>query len=288
MFIKKILLFIALILFPHPCFAFEVSPSVVDISFSQSTEVLQDFFVINTDNVQKIYEAEVKLVTFAPNGSISALSDIPESLEANVSPRTALVDAGVKQQFIITFLHPEKVTADQVFAVALYERGDVDTEVSGGFVTLLFPTDVVPEAQPSFRIDAFTVIPTDGGFRGIMQLTNTGDALVKPISVIFVHDMFGREIGRFVFADHEGRLPVGTTRVISDVLPFADFGLWHVGGRVTFDLDSVAVQGGEAQYASITLGTMPGKGVLFLAGGIVLLLVGVVVFFIKKRGILRS
>lgn len=277
--------------FPLTVAAFEVSPSVVDVSFATGvSEVTQVFSLVNTSDQVRLYEAELQLVSFAPDGSIVGFSDIPSDFDAVVSPPIAEIAPGVEQVFTVVFPHPEQVAADQVFALLAQEQSLQGGEILSGFVALLFPQDVAQTLPGSFRIDAFAVVPSsdEDSLEVLAQFTNTGGTLVRPASIIIVSNRFGTEIGRFVFASHEGRLPVGTTRTISDTLFSPDFGFWHVGGPVTFTLMSVPVEGGDVQQASVELATGFGAGVLF--GGIFFIFLGacLVVFLFKKRGILRS
>lgn len=277
--------------FPLTVAAFEVSPSVVDASFATGvSEVTQVFSLVNTSEQVRLYEAELQFVSFASDGSIAGFSDIPSDFDVLVSPPIAEVASGAEQVFTVVFSHPEQVAADQVFALLVQEQNLQGGEVLSGFVALLFPQDVLQVLPGSFRIDAFAVVPSsdEDSLEALAQFTNTGSVLVRPASIIIVSNRFGTEIGRFVFASNEGRLPVGTTRTVSDTLFSPDFGFWHVGGPVTFTLMSVPVEGGDVQWASVELATGFGMGVLL--SGILFIFLGAcfVVFLFKKRGILRS
>lgn len=276
--------------FPFFAFAFEVSPSVIDVSFGEGiSEVTQVFSIVNTLDEVRLFEARVQQVTFASDGGIAAFTDISSEVGARVSPPVVEVNPAAEQTFTVTFTHPEFVTADQVFALVVQERSQEGEELLSGFVGLIFPQDVAEALPGSFRIDAFTVAPSseEGALEAFVQFTNTGSVLVRPASVIILTNRFGTEIGRVAFASHEGRLPVGTTRVVSDLLPSPDFGFWHMGGPVTFTLLSLPAEGGEVQQASIQVPTRMGKGILF--SGVLFVFLGacLVIFFFKKRGILR-
>lgn len=275
---------------PGACFAFEVSPSVSDLSFSESTgEVTQLISVFNTEVDQKMYEAVVKLVNFASDGSISGFSDVPRAVGASVSPGIIEVPAGTEQVFTVLFSYPEKVTSDQVFGLVISEKGLENQQLSSAFVALMFPEGAASvDSEHSFRIDAFTIVFADDVLQAVAQFTNTGDAVVKPTSIIIAQDIFGRELARSVFADQASRLPVGTTRVITDALPYDHFGFWHVGGPVSFSLLSVADGGGAVQQASVELDTIPGIGVVVVVACVALLFIGGIIFLLKRRGILRA
>lgn len=292
-FFRRVALFSSLLFFffPSLVFAFEVSPSVVDLSFGEDvSEVTQVFSIINTFDEVRLYEARVQQVTFASDGSIASFSDISSEIGATVSPPFAEVNPALEQTFTVTFTHPEVVTADQVFALVIRERSTQGDELLSGFVALVFPQDILGASTPSFRIDAFTVVPSveQNALEAFAQFTNTGSVLARPASIIVVSNRFGRELGRFAFASYEGRLPVGTTRVVSDLLPPPDFGFWHVGGPVTFTLLSVPVEGGEVQGASVKISSSVGVGILLIGALLVFFGSCLVVFLLKKRGILRS
>lgn len=282
--------FLALCFFvPQISHAFEIFPPVADVSFADGTQVIEQIFsVTHNESQPKTYEASVHVVTFFEDGSIDDLEEAPSSLSLDVSPASAVVLPGAEQMFTVTFGNSSLVTSEQVFALVLEERGNDDDRVSAGFIALLFPEDVQNTGNALFRIDAFSAVFADDGLRAVAQFTNTGTALVKPRSLIVVHDVFGRELFRGVFAEHEGRLPVGTTRIVSDTLSFVDFGVWHVGGFVDVSLFSLASVDGEMQYASIKRFTFPGVGILGSALFVFLLCVGAAVFLWKKRGILRA
>jgi hypothetical protein len=274
-------------LVPLFCFAFEVSPAVSDISFS-GDDVTQVISVKNTDADARLYRAEVQEVYFAPDGTIAEFVPPAVDLGAAVTPTYGEITTGGEQLFTVSFLHPEYVLPDDVFALVVYEQQQA-TQVAGGFIALLFPSDFFQDAPGSFRIDAFQVFFDEAGIQGVAQMTNTSDVLVRPTSMIIVTDVFGRELGRFAFAAYEGRLPVGTTRVVHDVFPFTGFGFWHVGGRVNFTLLSVGDgEGGEIQHASVTLETFPGKGMMAIVCGIAVLFMVGIILWKKRTGILRS
>lgn len=275
---------------PGTCFAFEASPSVSDLSFSEGTgEVTQLISVFNTEVDQKTYEAVVKLVNFASDGSIAGFSDVPRAVGASVSPGIVEVPAGTEQVFTVLFSYPEKVTSDQVFGLVISEKGLENQQLSSAFVALMFPEGVASaDSENSFRIDAFTIVFAEDVLQAVAQFTNTGDVVVKPASIIIAQDIFGRELARSVFADQSGRLPVGTTRIVTDMLPYDHFGFWHVGGRVSFSLLSVADGGGAVQQASVELDTIPGMGVIVAAVCVALFFVGGIIFLLRRRGILRS
>lgn len=277
--------------FPVGCFAFEASPSVSDLSFSESEDtVTQVISVLNTEASQKTYEARLVLVAFASDGSIADFFDVPHDIDAHVFPEFAEVSASAEQAFTVEFSHPEKITADQVFGLVIHEQGLENQELSSAFVALIFPRNAaLTDVKNSFRIDAFTIVSVENVFQAIAQFTNTGDVVIKPTSILVARDMFGRELFRSVFADQVGRLPVGTTRVIADVLPYNHFGFWHVGGPVLFSLLSVADDGGGfVQQASVEFMTTPGNGVIGAVVCAVLFFIGGMVFFWKRRGILRA
>ncbi len=276
--------------FPAACFAFEVSPSVSDISFFEvSEEITQVISVVNTGIDKKTYEVEVKLVDFASDGSIVGFSDVPSVVGVYVFPEVAEVLANTEQVFTVEFSYPEKVTADQVFGLVIHEKGLGNQQLSSAFVALMFPKDVpLADVENFFRIDAFTIISLEGALQAVAQFTNTGGAVVKPTSILIAQDIFGRELVRWVFADQAGRLPAGTTRIVTDMLPYDHFGFWHVGGPVSFSLLSVANGGGAVQQASVELVTIPGAGVIAGAVCVALFFVGGVTFLLKRRGILRT
>lgn len=273
---------------PFACLAFSVSPSVSDVSFfGDQDEVSQLISVVNTDTVERRYSAELVLLSFASDGSISDFSDVSRDLEVDVFPKNAQVPAGAEQIFTVIFSRPERVTSDQVFGLLLHERGALDEQVSPAFVALLFPQlDEFSAPLASFRIDAFSVSPVDAGLQAVVQFTNTGTVVVRPSSFIIARNIFGRELARSVFVEQSGRLPVGTTRVFVESLPYTDFGFWHVGGPVSFSLLSFVEGSHMSAQASVHFFTFPGLGVIICAVSFVIFFVGTVLFFLKKRGIL--
>lgn len=287
-FLRNVIIFLAL-LFPFSCLAFSVSPAVVDVAFPiDGSVVTQVFSLTNTQEVAQTYVAKVQEVTFTADGSIAGFSDVSSDIGAVVDPSQVTVLSGGTQTFTVTFTHSDVVTSAQIFALFLTEKGGDHQEVSDAFAALLFPQGIASSSLPSLRIDAFTFIDDGGDIRAVAQLTNTSDVLVRPASMLIGQDRFGKEIGRWVFAPDAGRLPVGTTRVVSDILPLTSLGFWHVGGDVTFTLLSIPDTGGDVQRASITFFTYPGIGIWIVGGAVLLFGVGIVVFFFKKRGILRS
>jgi len=273
---------------PFGCFAFTVSPSVIDVPFTSEEPVVQVISVTNTTAIVQTYEARIQEVFFAEDGSIASFADVDSRVGVSVDESHLQLEPGVEGAFAVTFSHPEAVASSQVFGLLITEYGGDVQQISGGFVALLFPEKVVTDELLSFRIDLFTVVQEHDDIRVVAQFANTGDVLVRPSSIIVVTNQFDREIERFVFADHEGRLPVGTARVFSENLPFDSFGVFHLGGEVTFTLLSLAEGGGEVQRASAVLATRPGIGIFYIAGILsVLLLVGFV-FLVKRRGILRA
>ncbi|MEK9156991.1 MAG: hypothetical protein AAB448_02570 [Patescibacteria group bacterium] len=275
---------------PSACFAFDVLPSVSDVSFSaEMGEVTQLISVFNRGVDQKMYDAEIQLIIFAPDGSIAGFSDVPSVIGASVSPKIAEVPADTEQVFTVVFSHAEQVTPDQVFGLVIHERELEYQQLSSAFVAFIFPEGVASAGfEASFRIDAFSVTLTEGVLQGVVQFTNTGTVVAKPTSIILAQDMFGRELARSVFAEQTGRLPVGTTRVIVDVLPYDHFGFWHVGGPVSFSLLSVVDEGGVVQWASVELFTTPGKGVIAVMACSALFFAGGAIFLLKRRGILQA
>lgn len=287
--VKTFFLALFFLIVPQISNAFEVSPTVADVSFADTSHSIEQIFsVTHREQEVKTYVAEVRLVVFSEDGSIQDLVEVPADIELSVSPLLAEVLPESEQIFTVTFGAPLRVSPDQVFALVLREQGGDDQQLTSGFIALMFPEDLEEQALGSFRIDAFTVGFVERELRAVAQFTNTGDVLLKPQSLVVVEDFFGRELFRGVFAAHEGRLPVGTTRVIFDVLPVVDFGFWHIGGEVTFSLLSVASPESDVQQAVVTLATIPGNGVLGIVGCAVLSCVGGIVFLWRKRGILRS
>lgn len=274
---------------PHTGNAFAVSPSVADVFFSHTLDSVEQIFSLtHTEEQLKTYTAEVRLVVFSEDGNIQDLLEASSDIELSVFPRLAHVLPGSEQLFTVTFGAPSRVTSDQVFALILREQNSDDQQLTPGFIALIFPEGIENHSTASFRIDAFTVGFVEGKIQAITQFTNTGSALIKPQSILIAEDIFGRELFRSVFAEYEGRLPVGTTRVISDPLPVPDFGFWHVGGDVTFSLLSVASGGGDVQQASVTFSTIPGLGVFVVGGCVATFFVSGMVFLKRKRGILHS
>lgn len=271
---------------PQSVFAFRVSPSVVDLSFSDASVVTQVISLVNIEESSRAYDARVQRVVFAPDGSIAHFEPVPAEVGMSVSPENITVAPGKEELFTITFAHPDQVLASDVFSLVLSERFQDHGDLSGGFVVLFFPESVVQPGEVAFRIDAFAVKKEDP-LRVVAQFSNTGSAVVKPVSLLVAKDFLGRERYRGFFAEHEGRLPVGSTRVLEERLPFSDFGVWHIGGPVTFLLASVGLQGGEVQQARIVLQTMPGIGVITILFCGVVCLLGGVLRFVKRRGILR-
>lgn len=270
---------------PFPCLAFTVSPAVVDVPFVAQERVVQVFSIVNTTERVQTYVVEIQEVFFAQDGNVSSFADSDPRLGAFVDvPRLSLAP-GAEGMITVTFSFPEMVSPSDVFGLVLTEQEGDAQDLSSGFVALLFPTGITSDV-PAFRIDAFTVVEDGHDLRVVGQFTNTGTILARPASFVVVHDRFAHEISRFVFAEHEGRLPVGTTRVFSEALPFS-FGFFHLGGDVTFTLWSFAEGSDDVQRASVVLATRPGLGIFFIAGGFVFLLFVAIIFF-YRRGILRS
>ncbi len=290
-FLRFVFFFSLFSFFPFVTFAFEVSPSVVDVSFGGDiSEVTQVFSVFNTFGDVRVYTAEVQEVIFAADGSIAGFSSISSEIDASVSPSFVSLNPATEQSFTVRFAHPEAVTADQVFALVVHERRTQDDELVSGFVALVFPQDISGTLQGSLRIDAFAVTPSfaEHTLEISAQFTNTSDVLVRPTSMIVISNRFGTELGRLAFSPFAGRLPVGTTRRVSDVFPLFDFGFWHVGGPVTFTLLTAPFAGGAVQRASVHVSTNLGSGIFLVSVCFLFFLVGLVVFWVKKRGILRS
>lgn len=266
--------------------AFQVSPSVVDLSFSDASVVTQVVSLVNIEESTRVYDARVQRVVFAPDGSISRFEPVPVEVGMSVSPQNATVAPDQEEFFTITFAHPDEVLASHVFSLVLSERLEDNGELSGGFVVLLFPESVAQPGEVAFRIDTFSV-QQENFLHVVAQFSNTGSAVVKPTSLLVAKDFLGRERYRGFFGEHEGRLPVGSTRVLEEELPFADFGMWHVGGPVTFILSSVGLQGGEVQRATVVLQTMPGTGVVMILFCGAICFLGAIFLLVKRRGILR-
>lgn len=274
---------------PSFCFAFSVTPPVADIALSSDgSPVTQIFSLTNLYDFSRDYTAEVQEVAFTSDGSIASFRDVPDDVGVSVDPDYSVVPSAGTQAFTVSFAHPDMITASQVFALVLTEGGDPGQEVTDAFAALLFPQGVVTSVSPMFRIDAFTFFQDGGDVRATAQFTNTGEVLVRPISIILAEDRLGRELGRFAFVQDAGRLPVGTTRVVSDVIPLGSLGLWHVGGDVTFTLLSVPDVGGEVQQATITFFTYPGLGI-WIVGSVIFLfvIIATIILIRKRRGILR-
>jgi hypothetical protein len=287
---EKLLFFCLFFLFAFPFCgkAFEVRPAVVDIVFPpDSPEVTQTISVKNIDDADKLYEASMRRVTFAPDGSIAALQEVNGQDEVSLSPSFFPLSSQAEGAFTVTFSSPGRISHDRVFGLLITEKDVLGQEISGAFVVLLFP-EPSPDAVRHFRIDAFSVLPKEDGLEGIVQLSNLGETLVKPALVLVVTDKTGKEIDRFVFAEHEGRLPVGTSRVITDTLLLRDFGWWHPGGDLTFRLLATSGAGDEVQQAVVRLSSQVGMGYWILGALLFLLFGGGVVFLRKKQGILSA
>lgn len=273
---------------PVSCFAFSVSPSVADVSFATSGEVTQIFSVVNTQDVAQTYDARVQTVLFAADGSIGSFADVASGIQVSVDPREAVIAPGESGVFTVTFLGPQHVSSSDVFALILTENSTDSQEVSDAFAALIFPQGIASEDPGSLRIDAFTFLRDGADIRAVAQLTNTSEVLVRPVSLLVAQDGFGHEIGRFAFAQNAGRLPVGTTRVVSDVVSFSALGFWHLGGDVTFTLLSIPDTGGVVQQATLVFFTYPGMGVWIVGGVFLFFLLGIFLLLVKRRGILRS
>jgi hypothetical protein len=277
-------------LFPFFCFGFSVTPPVADITLSSDGSlVTQVFSLTNSHEFSRDYTAKVQEVTFTSDGSIASFRDVSYDIGVSVEPESVAVPSRASQTFTVSFAHPDMITVSQVFALVLTEEGGAGQEVTDAFAALLFPQGVVTSAMPVFRIDAFTFFQDGEDVRAAARFTNTGEVLVRPVSIIVTENRFGHEIGRFAFVQDAGRLPVGTTRVVSDVISLDSLGFWHVGGDVTFTLLSIPDVGGEVQRATITFFTYPGLGVWIVGGAIfIFIIVVTVLLFRKKRGILRA
>lgn len=275
-------------LLPFSASAFTVSPSVVDFTVpSDGSSVSQVVSLLNTTDIEQTYEAKVQEVFFAEDGSIASFAEVDRRIGASVDVSRLTLLPGEEGALTIAFAHPEEIRSSHVFGLVITEKnGEVD-QLSQAFVVLFFPEGALSETLPMFRIDLFTILREGKDFVGVAQFTNTGEALVRPASLIVVTDRFHNEIGRYAFAQYEGRLPLGTSRTISSMLPFSSFGWWHPGGDVTFTLLSVADGGNEVQQASVVYATRPGVGVLFV-GALIILFGSIFVLFLwKRRGILR-
>lgn len=272
---------------PVQTYALEVSPAIVDLSFSpEQGPVTQTFTLSVPEDDQKTYTALLQRVVFAPDGTIQDFFAIDAALGASVT--TLNGDHSEDQSFSVLFTHPELVAPDDVFGLVITEDAVRDRQISPGFIALIFPEHLLGDTPGTFRIDALTAALEHHELRVFAQFTNTSSVLVKPVSLILIQDMFGRELFRGVFAPHEGRLPVGTTRVVQDIFSHIDFGVWHVGGKVSLTLMSIGGEGGEVQQASVVVRTFPGKGFIGISLSIgVLLLIVVCAFLIKRRGILQ-
>ena len=288
--VKKPLLFLSVfIVFCTPLQgrAFQVSPSVIDSDFSGIAPVVELISVKNDDVLSHRYKALLKKVSFASDGTIASFSDISLDVGVSVSPGDLIVSSGDEGIYTVTFAHPEQIFANDVFALLVEERDVESQNISGSIATLFFPEAVAEPVSPMFRIDALGASMGEGELSVKAQFTNTGNVFVRPASLLVVKDVFGREIFQGVFAQNEGRLPVGTTRTVSDSIVTSFLGPWHLGGGIALTLVSVPVQGGSVERASVRIETWPGIGVLSVASGLLCVL-GIFVFFFKKRGILRT
>lgn len=288
--VKKFLLFfsaLVILCVPTQGRAFQVSPSVIDADFSGIVPIDELVSVKNDDELPHQYKASLKKVSFASDGTISSFPDISFDFGVSVSPESMVISSGDEGMYTVTFAHPERISANDVFALLIEEQDAEHQNISGSIATLFFPEAVAEPVSPMFRIDALSASLGEGEMNVETQFTNTGNVFVRPASLLVAKDMFGREIFQSVFAQNEGRLPVGTTRTVSDSIATSFFGPWHIGGEVTLTLVSVPVQGGPMEQASVRIETWPGVGVLSVALGLICAM-GIFIFFFKKRGILKT
>ncbi len=274
--------FLSLFLFAPSVFAFEVTPSVIDVPRNYLDDFSQVITVKNLMPDTRMYEAKLHAVSLNEQGIVSGLREIPPSELYSLQPALLSLRSGEEGAFSFSLL---REISEFPLGLLITEKSFSGEQVIGSFLVLFF-LEPSEDAVSAVRIDALSAQPDAEHVRIVAQVSNIGDVFMKPRMLVHFSDEQGRDLGSFPFLPHGGRLPVGTTRTLSESYPLPDLGLWNLGKDVIVRFSLISLQGDVLEEAHVRYATSFGRGYFIFIAIIPVFLVGLFLFFRKKRGIL--